>query len=392
MPLSNPGIRPHLIRDRSQGLGWILLGDWWSATPGAVTTGVGGFVLALAAALLLDEIAQGERWALVVLIVLIFVYAAVNALRHYAVNRAHQHEVDRLITTIQEVRDEALLMPPEHFLEQYQRSYKRIQGFADSHTDFWLASPDEQAVQREDIARSIRSVLDMVLNLAWIWDRQEAGSGSIYRANIMRRRPASELASAPNVVDHVEAGLRHFSPAMVDELFSKAPAFVALDRDLTTNSRAFEEPESDDLEPLAFPVFAPEHQYRINVPGAAAAAATVKPSYVGDIEAIARDIDARKGFDAQTRRNFGLYYREDPKARSVLSLPICQYDPHGEAQAIFGVLNIYANRRKILGSEQRAVRFAMLCGPLLSALGTLVDSYWLAEQAERGTQEHPSCE
>ncbi|WP_290649163.1 hypothetical protein [Aquisalimonas sp.] len=152
-----------------------------------------------------------------------------------------------MVQTIQEVRDEALLMPPEHFLDQYQRSHKRIQGFAESNADFWLASPLEQATQREDIARSIRSVLDMMLNLAWIWDRQETGSGSLYRANIMRRRPASELHNEVAVLEHIEQGLGLFSQEMRDDIFDYAPAFVALDRDLTTNSLVFEQPERDDL-------------------------------------------------------------------------------------------------------------------------------------------------
>ena len=181
---------------------------------------------------------------------------------------------------------------------------------------------------------------------------------------------------------------------MRDDIFDYAPAFVALDRDLTTNSLVFEQPERDDLQPIAFPVFDHEDACFINVQGAAMAVATMKPSYADRTEDIARDIDWRGGFDANTREHFQAYYRDNTMARSLLSLPISQYDPHGEPQAIFGVLSIYANRQSILGSEQRALRFAMLCGPLLSTLATLLNNYWLAEQAEREMRHDAgeSCE
>lgn len=373
----------HAIRACASGIDWLVRGRWWGTTWGYVVTILFGLLIPVAIGFFIDPLSRGELSAWYALIFLTALYVLVNALRNRRLSVDHHREVNRLVETMNRFRDEALTMPEERFLHLQNSSYRQTKWVGATYEVFPYLDTSERADRREEVAEDIRSVLDRLLNLAWDWDRQGAAAPELYRANVMLVRWANEFAGSIDLQRRLDLGLRHFSKADRKAFSATAAAFLDLALDLSTNSKRFGTPETDKLEPLALPVFDHgTHAPLINILGAPTAVGLKHHSYVGDIQNIARDIEERNGFDLTSRRQLVAYYRSNPKAHSVLALPFGEYDEAGGYDPILGVVNLYANRPDIIGSERQAQRFAYFCEPLLAEVGTLVRAYLWAELAQ----------
>ncbi len=304
-------------------------------------------------------------------------------------DRLQRQQTGELRHAIRDVLEVAQTMPPRTFLGDFDELYRRestatavmVRGFSDSR----LGEGDAALRQRVD--HCIRSVLDALLDLAWIWDETPSASGLVYRVNVMTLVPRSEFEAAAGRqrADILRAMALHAPADRGAELTDPAvTAMLVLQPELSTNSRQRQTPNPDDLEPLALPVgpilkpgtvedSALAWARAANLPGAPTAVALTRMDYVETSADIARHCREHLLYTSASRNCVEAFYKADAKGRSIVSFPIQGYTGGGETRPnTIGAVNIYRNRHGIMGGAKRAQQFALVTGPFRDLLFRLL--------------------
>ncbi|MEM8981932.1 MAG: hypothetical protein AAGC71_02810 [Pseudomonadota bacterium] len=274
------------------------------------------------------------------------VFAIVWARREAIAARDRAGETASIKTLIETVA------PPD-FLELYEEVYKRavqLEYLADSDA---IENPDEE----------LRWVLDCVIQLARRWDYSTKISRDYYRANVMIDRDDAPAAWSPTVA---AAAHRCYGESNWPAIVAQAQGALWVEPDFATADAA-DGSADDDVEPLLL-VYSRKADVNINIGGAPEAFVAGSMVYLDDIDEIANAMPS--GLPAASEPAVRAFYARDPRARSVISLPIPGEREPGTL-AFVGVLNIYRDSPGIMGSAERAASFARLLAPFTVTLGRI---------------------
>ena len=237
---------------------------------------------------------------------------------------------------------------PPDFLEDYERIYKtccRLEKVA-------------LRAKTKDADGELRLVLYSLITLAARWDYSTGGNSSVYRANVMVDSGKTEGWSEA----FCSAGHGCYGKA------GWPAALVQADGGLWVNDRLATADEADggpdtDVVPLLL-LYARDEKKDINIGGAPEAFVAGEMRYVGDTVSFARRFP--NGLPGNSKQHIEAYYAKEPKAKSVIALPV-----PGDDQLV-GVLNIYRDSPGIMGTQARAENFARLLAPFLVLVGRIL--------------------
>lgn len=255
--------------------------------------------------------------------------------------RDRRHEIVELEELIENVA------PPD-FLELYEATY--MESVKQDKVALLAAT--------QNVDTELRWVLDGLIQLAARWDYNTAGTNDVYRANVMVDcADKGEWDNSVRAAGHDCYGMNEW-PAVE----AQAEGGLWVNCELATAMSADGLPD-EQVRPLLL-VYRRDETVDLNVGGAPAAFVSEEMQYVGDTSDIVENFP--RGLPEQCRVHMSRFYREDYKAKSIISLPIPGED------RIIAVLNIYRNSAGIMGSQARAKKFARLLAPFTVILGRIL--------------------
>jgi hypothetical protein len=229
---------------------------------------------------------------------LLLLFSSIWVVREWVAASDRRNEVEQLEALIETV-------PPPNFLQQFESAFKKAVAV--------LRNAEEDSVDFE----AIRVALNLVIVLAAQWDYRTSKSTDVYRANIMLN-----LGSPRWSATIATAGERVYGKAQWKAFENQDVGILWVDRRLATA-----DPRSGDTEkggemdgavmPLALVYAGGEESNDINLDGAPVAFAEERVSYVGDCKTISTNFP--RDLSANSRSKVEAYYRDDAKARSLIS-------------------------------------------------------------------------
>jgi hypothetical protein len=272
----------------------------------------------------------------------LLLFSSIWVVREWVAASDRRNEVEQLEALIETV-------PPPDFLQQFESAYKRavvvLRNAGGDSVDF----------------EAIRAALDLVIVLADQWDYRTSKSTDVYRANIMLN-----LGSPRWTATLAMAGERVYGKAQWKAFGSQDVGILWVDRRLATaDPKSGDTEKSGDMDgavrPLALVYDGGKGGNDVNLDGAPVAFAEERVSYIGDCKTISTNFP--RDLSANCRSRVEAYYRDNTKARSLISLPI-----PGES-GLLGTLNIYRSSIEIMGGESGATKFTPFLVPFLLTLG-----------------------
>ncbi|VUX55287.1 membrane protein of unknown function [uncultured Woeseiaceae bacterium] len=237
---------------------------------------------------------------------------------------------------------------PPDFLKDYELTY--IKSVTQERIALLPATENADA--------EFRFVLDGIIQLAARWDYNTSDPTDVYRANVMIDR-----ADKTEWDDQMRAAA--FSCYGENEwpaVETQAEGGLWVNRDLATADEADGLPD-EEVTPLLL-VYRRNEDVDLNIGGAPVAFVSEEMQYVSNTNEFLENFPS--GLPENSRVHMDRFYRQDEKARSIISLPIPGED------RIIAVLNIYRNSPGIMGSSARARKFAMLLAPFTVILGRIL--------------------
>lgn len=283
---------------------------------------------------------------------------------------------DNLVNTIQS-------LPPHNFAIKYRDEYNKInQLLNDLEILLDLCKKDEGGENNTDsdlsfFEENIRIILDAYVNLAQIWDTPDSliEDNTVYRANIMFYYDMSEI---PVAIEQNLLKMRNFFVEKnLSAIKSSIDGVLVLEDNKFTTTTASSDPVPDlDIKSLCMPVtFKDSTNKRMqNLPGAPKAVEKDKPQWILNTQDIAGICQNEGHFDGEVLEKIKKYYREDSKARSIISMPLKRVSSD-DSHSLVGVINIYRNRKFLLRNEIRAMQFACFLEPFNSLLCRALSVY-----------------
>lgn len=281
---------------------------------------------------------------------------------------------DAVATQAQDLKDELSTLPPQSFLDVYGTAIKEV---GEVRRDTKIRFRSDQLTQAE-LAKSIRSVLKVVLGLAKLWDGEApARESMVYRANIM-------IVIHPDAMEGLKDPDGPFAPLIMsspfflyrDNLASRIDYATGLllieNSDFTASSNAIESEPDDRVKPLCLPFSTKAAECQPNLFGAPEGLVNKSAAYVGNttkemkkwLEGIS---SADPRFHEEYARGIRSYYESRREAQSILSMPI---EFEGD---IIAMLNIYRNKDDIFKGKERARQFVSLMRPICYQLSKMLE-------------------
>lgn len=282
--------------------------------------------------------------------------------RGYFQTRERRLDKKELHENISYVRSTIANVPP----------YTALVNYRDSYRDVWRTSQYaleslESNSDSNNFQIAIRTILNAYVTLAKDWDADldRYSDQATYRCNFMVYRPKEFISFQEHVA--IENNLK-FSPyTKLTEAFFKSTGVLEVETELTTTTETREPTRDTSIKPMALLVA--RHGYPdINVPGAPAAINTGEAQWIKCDETMISEARNRPALSGQMA-HIEDYYRQNPIARSFVSIPIkhpaCPWET-------VGVINIYRNTPDMFREEVRMRDFHAIMSPFNYLIGELL--------------------
>lgn len=238
--------------------------------------------------------------------------------------------------------------PPDGFLQLYDELFQML---------FALADTDTKPGQRK---RQLRVGLEMIIQLAKRWDHQSLITDH-YRSNVMLSIDKKDWSDK-----QINAAKKFYSESEYDSVERHADCGLWVDKDLATEEIVDGDPDNDVNDLMLLVSEKGDGHKTINIEGAPRAFAGQRMQYVPDTARIA--ISAPNSLNENIKKHIKKIYKEDEKARSIISLPLVWNN-----KAV-GVINIYRNSKGIMRSGGRTESFGRIMSPFTTPIAKIVSS------------------
>lgn len=271
--------------------------------------------------------------------------------------------------------------PPSSFWRHYEDAFImswKLKSLAEASLSHEPLSTEHV----EEAKKTIRILLDYIINLVQQWDSANLERKVIYRANLMR---VIYFEDDPNY--EVTEDNKYFMEP-VKENYSGIVILEGVEYTTTTETKG--STPDNQRKPIVFPFCLQGNKinqdFQSNLRGAPYCIATANFDYVGDVTSIVKSYESSSPRCDRIFDNLKQYYsRPDNPAHSILSIPLIDADQIGEGQGagsplpkVSWVLNIYRNQSEMLYEGMKAKDFVSVASPftaILLDILSLIDYY-----------------
>jgi len=295
------------------------------------------------------------------------------------------------------VLDSMLTMPPHDFWREFGTNYAIASKLVDTWTDESLSAVEnEESTEaeldeiRDDLTKSVRTILDSIIKLVLKWDSSNIRSNSVvYRANVMKVHyfgdSPDELAVGSPEAQELSKLAERFTTQPFASHYS---GFVTLSDSQYTTTTESKSPEPDNRRPIAFPFTLNsakvEQPIHANLLGAPKALASGNFSYVPNVDDIVSDYENNDSVvDKSVLANLKQYYGDKTIAHSILSIPL--HDDENLRSKY--VMSIYRNQDGLLFDGSKVNDFVEIVRPYSITLGRLIQTIDLFDELLRKREQ-----